>query len=166
MISNLKQNGFHSAKLRNYIFISIWTRRFFYYFLSGLQEVTIPRAVQSNLNYDCISCKRNSFLFTHDDVQRQIYALDKKQLHSLLFSTHAQHYNNISLESRSKNMTTSCDVPPVLVYCRWILRFHHINLWNIFTTCYSFYQQHQHAVRKRSSRYRSFMQIFFLLLEF
>ena len=134
MISNLKQNGFHSAKLRNYIFISIWTRRFFYHFLSGQQEVTLPRAVQSNLNYDCISCKRNSFLSTYAAVHTQIYAPDKKWLHSLLFSTHAQQYNNISLESRSKNMTTSCDVPPTLVYCRWILRFHHIIRWNIFTT--------------------------------
>ena len=60
------------------------------------------------------------------------YAPDKKWFHSLLFSTHA--HNNISLESRSKNMTTSCDVPPTLVYCRWILRFHHIIRWNIFTT--------------------------------
>ena len=125
-----------SAEWRNYIFISIWTRQFLYRFLSGYFETTLPRAVQSNLNYDCISCKRNSFLFTHAGVQRQIYALDKKWLHSLLFSTHAQHYNNISLESRSKNMTTSCDVPPALVYCRWILRFHHIILWNIFTAYY------------------------------
>ena len=134
MISNIKQNYFLFCKIEKLHFHLNLDTPIFYHFLSGQQEVTIPRAVQSNLNYDCISCKRNSFLSTYAAVHRQIYAPDKKWFHSLLFSTHAQQYNNISLESRSKNMTTSCDVPPTLVYCRWILRFHHIIRWNIFTT--------------------------------
>ena len=66
-------------------------------------------------------------------IDRYMLQIKNGYIHYCFQHTH-NSTNNISLESRSKNMTTSCNVPPTLVYCRWILRFHHIIRWYIFTT--------------------------------